>query len=122
MAKISIAFALALIILGFACYFGAEPEHRSPTAYIFPAGDGLFILIGGLLALNPKFHMHAMHIAVLFGLLGFIAALGGLIGRKPHGLGLIDMLGMLILTGTFTALCVRSFIQSRRARTTTSLS
>jgi hypothetical protein len=50
-------------------------------------------------------------------LLGFIAAIGAIIARKPHGIGLIDMLGMLILTGIFTAMCVNSFIQARRNRT-----
>src|SRR5437762_13246003 len=97
--------------LGLGCYFAAEPEHRSPTALI-PTFDGVFILIGGLLALNPKLRMHAMHVAVLFGLLGFIAAVGGLIARRPSGLGLIDMGGMAVLTGVFTVLCVRSFIQA----------
>ena len=115
MAKITIGFAIALMLLGAGCYLGAEPEHRSPTALI-PTIDGAFVLIGGLLALNPKLRMHAMHVAVLFGLLGFIAAIGGLIARRPSGLGLIDMLGMTILTGVFTAMCVNSFIQARRAR------
>src|SRR6185436_4499281 len=103
-AKLTIGFALALIVLGLGCYLAAEPEHRSMTALI-PTFDGVFILIGGLVALNPKLRMHGMHVAVLFGLIGFIAALGGLIARRPTGLGLIDMLGMLILTGVFTALC-----------------
>ena len=115
MAKITIGFAIALMALGLGCYFAAEPEHRSPTALI-PTIDGVFILIGGLLALKPKLRMHGMHVAVLFGLLGFIAAIGGMIARRPHGLGLIDMLGMTILCGAFTALCVNSFIQTRRNR------
>lgn len=115
MAKIAIGFAVVLIAMGIGCYFAAEPAHRSPTALI-PTIDGVLILIGGLVALNPKLRMHGMHVAVLFGLLGFLAALGGLIARRPSGLGLVDMLGMLILTGIFTAMCVRSFIQARRNR------
>lgn len=115
MAKLTIGFAVVLMALGLGCYLAADPGHRSPTALI-PTFDGVFILIGGLLALNPKLRMHAMHVAVLFGLIGFIAAAGGLIARRPSGLGLIDMLGMLILTGIFTVLCVRSFIAARRTR------
>src|SRR6185369_11330711 len=91
------------------------PEHRSPTALI-PSINGVLILIGGLLALNPKLRMHAMHVAVLFGLIGFIAAVISIIKRKPSGIALVDMGGMAVLTGLFTVLCVRSFIQARRAR------
>ncbi|HEX3358263.1 MAG TPA: hypothetical protein VHS31_14920 [Tepidisphaeraceae bacterium] len=115
MAKVTIGFALGLILLGAVCFFAAEPEHRSPTAFI-PSIDGVFILIGGLLALNPKHRMHAMHVAVLFGMLGLFAAVAGIIARRPHGLAMLDMGGMAVLTGVFSVMCVMSFIQARRNR------
>jgi hypothetical protein len=115
MVRITFIFATMLITLGILCYFAAPAGHRSGTAFI-PSFDGALIAIGGLIALKASLRMHGMHVAVLFGMMGLFAAVGGLIGRQPHGLALLDMGGMAVLTGIFTVLCVRSFIQARRAR------
>jgi hypothetical protein len=62
-----------------------------------------------------------MHLAVIFGLLGFLAAAGRLIGALASGRTLTPMaatsLGLMaLLTGVFVVLCVRSFINARRQR------
>ena len=66
--------------------------------------------------------MHAMHGAAVVALLGFLAPLGRIIpqalkGTPPHGLALFSQVTMSILCLAFVLLCVRSFINARRART-----
>ena len=113
MAKLTIGFSIAMIVLGVACFVATGSQH--PTA-LMPTYFGAAMLISGLVALNPGFRMHAMHGAVLVSLIGFIGAVVMLILKHPSGIKLLDMLGMAVLTGLFTALCVRSFIQARRTR------
>jgi hypothetical protein len=116
MTKLTFGIAAALIILGVSTYaVGVDGKH-SVTALI-PAFTGALLLIAGLIALKPALKMHGMHVAVLVGLLGFIAAIGGLIARRPTGLTLFSMLTMAVLTGLFVLLCVRSFVNARRLRT-----
>ena len=91
-------------------------ESDSITSY-FPSMLGAPILISGILATrNPEKRKLWMHIAVTFGLL---CALGGTRFFMVMGDGLGYASGsmlMLFLTGSaYTALCVRSFIQARKA-------
>ncbi len=145
MAKTTIIFALLLILLGLVGYFGvssptaATPEKeqaasdaaesatpkRSPTALI-PAFVGVILLLCGLVALNEGLRKHAMHFAVVIGLLGFLA------GAGRGAMGLAKMVSadsslnyrsmtfvwlMALLCGLFVILCVNSFIAARKRRT-----
>lgn len=115
MAKLTIAFAGVLIVLGFVCFAVTGMEHK--TALI-PALVGFLMEPMGVLALvKPNLRMHAMHGAVTVGLLGFIAGVGGLIARRPHGIALFEMVALIVITGLYVAMCVNSFIQARRNRT-----
>ena len=115
MAKLAIGFGIALIVVGIA---GFVPNH-APTALI-PAYLGIVIAISGGIALNPEYRMHAMHLAVLFACLGFLAAGIRLVVslKKP----VVDNVAVgsqgmtTVLCGVFVALCVRSFIAVRRQR------
>ena len=123
MAKLAIGFAVALIALGVGGYFAAAAEARSLTALI-PAIAGVLLLICGLLAMNPALRMHAMHGAAMVGLLGFLAPLGRLVpqaikGTPPHGLALFSQVTMSVLCLVFLVLCVRSFVNARKARAAT---
>jgi len=118
--KLAIIFGNLLIILGLVSYFAAEPAARSVTALI-PAFVGMLIEAAGVLALNPKMRMHAMHLAATVALLGFLAAAGRFFsklikGQLPQGISLMSLTLMMILTGLFLVLCINSFIQARRAR------
>ena len=114
MAKLTIAFAGVLIVLGFVCFAMTGMEHK--TALI-PALVGILMEPMGVLALlKPNLRRHAMHGAVLVGLLGFIAGVGGLIARRPQGLALFEMLALTAICGIYVLLCVRSFIAARRTR------
>ena len=139
MAKITLIFAALLILLGAIGYFGepgakekesassasevSAPPKRSVTALI-PAFAGILLLICGGLAFDESRRMHAMHGAVLVGLLGFLAAAGrGTMGlvklmsdADVNRRSLLFVWLMAILCAVFVAMCVRSFIEARKRR------
>jgi hypothetical protein len=122
MPKISIVCGILLALLGVICYvcwqeLGAD--KASPTALIPAVFGALLVLFGALSLAKPAMRMHFMHVAVTVGLLGFLAALPMVIrGLIKKGLVVapIAQLIMAIICGIFVALCVRSFINARRAR------
>jgi hypothetical protein len=111
-----------LILLGIAGYAMSEP--RALTALI-PAFFGLPIAICGAIALNPAARKHAMHAAAALATLGVLGTaamvIKGII-RRAQGEALARPLAfwmqtiMLLILVIFVALCVRSFIEARRAR------
>jgi len=124
MAKITILFALLLIALGLAGYFGTGSIH--PTALI-PTWFGVALGVCGFLAISPSESRRKlfMHINVTIGLLGFLggaaAAVQGYMKASSQGLeanpiALASKLAMAGLMLIYVALCVRSFIAARRAR------
>jgi hypothetical protein len=124
LAKITLFFAVALVILGLAGYLGTGSQHL--TALI-PAWFGLALGIFGFLAISPSEARRKlfMHINVTIGLLGF---LGGAIeavrgyaharslGLEPNHIALLSKISMAGLMLVYVILCVRSFIDARRAR------
>jgi hypothetical protein len=121
---VTIFFGGVLILLGCVGYFGSGSANPSVTALI-PAFLGVPLELCGVAALNPKFRMHAMHGAVLLGLIGAIAALGrGLmkIGALASDDPTVDkrpvvlVLTMAALCIVYVALCIRSFIAARKRR------
>jgi uncharacterized membrane protein (GlpM family) len=120
MGSYAIGAGLILIGLGGWGYLGAEPEHQSMTALI-PAFFGAALALLGCLALKDNLRKHAMHAAAALGLLGIIAAVIGLvIGYNRSGSlqtrGAMASGGMALVCAIFVVLCVRSFIQVRKAR------
>lgn len=103
---------------------GASESKRSVTALI-PAFVGGILLIFGLLAFNEGIRKHAMHGAVMVGLLGFLAGAGrgsmG-IGKLMSGDPSLNMRSfvyvwlMALLCLIFVIMCVNSFIQARKRR------
>jgi hypothetical protein len=122
MANVAISFGVVLIVLGIAGYFGSGMV--SWTALI-PAAFGLVLLVLGVIARDPAKRKHAMHVAAMIGVLGFLGSargLGKLIqllsGQRVERQGaVIAQSVMAILMLIFTWLCVRSFINARRSRT-----
>lgn len=117
MARITIVFGVLLIGLGLYGYF---PDQESVTALI-PSFVGGVLVICGVIALQDSARKHAMHAAVGVGLLGFLAAAGRAIPvalsgeiKNPKAFGVIT--AMAVLCGIFVALCVKSFIDARKAR------
>ena len=92
---------------------GTGSEQK--TALI-PAAFGIVILICGLLAANESRRMMAMHVAVLFGLLGAIGVVPVLFKEGQPQAAFISKVVTLILCVIFVGLCIRSFIAARKAR------
>ena len=122
MAKVTLVFALLLVILGVGSYVGTGSIH--PTALI-PMWWGLAMGICGFLAINPARRKLFMHIASAIGALGFIGALVEAIrgygaarsaGIEPDHIALAAKLIMAGLLLIYVNLCVRSFLEARRAR------
>jgi hypothetical protein len=123
MAKLTITFGIVLILLGIVG-FVSSPLH-APTALI-PCGFGILLAIFGALALtdDAKKRMLHMHIAVTIGLLGFLGTAKSIYDyiqmirgvQFAHPIAVEEKAAMAVLLLVFVILCVRSFINARRAR------
>ena len=117
MSSTTVLFGALLTLLGLAGYFltGAS----SPTALI-PAIFGFLLVALGLLARSEPMRKHAMHAAATVALVGCGGALFSLM-RASAGPGnpiaTLSQAVMALLTAVFVGLCVKSFIDVRRART-----
>jgi len=107
-------------ILGYAWGFVNPP--LSYTSLI-PAGFGIVLmLLGHLSLMRESMRKHLMHIAVIIGLLGFLAALGGLFRKGIPAVisaGVVSEIAMALVCLLFVVLCMRSFIAARRERVET---
>jgi 4-hydroxybenzoate polyprenyltransferase len=122
MAKVTLVFAVLLAALGVVGYMGSG--SRYPTAMI-PLYFGVALGVFGILAINPNEGRRKlfMHINVTIGLVGFIGGLvEAILGvHKPVVAGALisaEMSKSLLaaLMFIYVVLCVRSFINVRRAR------
>lgn len=124
MAKVSLLFAALLIVLGLASYLGTGSQYS--TALI-PTWFGLALGIFGFLAISPSEARRKlfMHVNVTIGLLGFLGAAWRALqsygharaqGIEPDKIALgaqATMAGLLLI---YVAMCVKSFVDVRRAR------
>jgi hypothetical protein len=125
MAKITLAFAVLLIILGLVSYFGTGSLH--PTALI-PTWFGIALGVFGFLAISPSESRRKlfMHINVTIGLIGFVGAAWRALssygharseGIDPDKIALAAQGAMAGLLLVYVLMCVKSFIDARRNRT-----
>ncbi|HEX3891796.1 MAG TPA: hypothetical protein VHW46_04420 [Terracidiphilus sp.] len=123
MAKITLVFALLLVLLGLGSYVGTGSQH--PTALI-PTWFGLALGIFGFLAIspNPSRRKLFMHINVTIGLIGFLGAVvkaflgyghARSAGIDPDMIAIGAQLAMAGLLFIYVAMCVKSFIDARRS-------
>lgn len=119
---LAIIFGILLDLLGSVAFIASGAN--APTALI-PSAFGMVILVCGILAkVKPGIRKHVMHVAAVFGLLGTLGGLGmGLpklgavlnhTAARPFAVWV--QLGMGVLCLVFLVLCVKSFIDARRAR------
>ncbi|MEC7635338.1 MAG: hypothetical protein VYD58_02945 [Candidatus Thermoplasmatota archaeon] len=114
MPNLTLGYGVFLVVWGIAV--GLLSTTDSLTRFI-PCVPGAGLVVSGVLAKsNPEQRKLWMHVAVVLGLL---SALLGTRFFMVMGDGLDYASGsmlMLFLTGSvYTALCVRSFIQARKA-------
>ncbi len=119
MASLTVGVGTLLILMGVGGYVATGMV--SVTALI-PAFFGAPIAVLGQIAKNEARRKHAMHGAVLLGLLGFLGSFPGLLklpsllagtAERPTAVAMQAL--MAVLLGVFVILCVRSFIAARRA-------
>ena len=117
MAPIAILFGVLLAALGGGMY--VYTEMASITALI-PAFFGLPLIVLGVIAQNENARKHAMHGAALIGLVGFAMpaymVIAGMVRGDPFGLAKGEQAAMSALCLVFLVLCVKSFIDVRKAR------
>lgn len=125
MPNTAILFGRLLILLGIIGYgyiVYAMPDKASLTALI-PAIFGLVLMVLGHLS-NAKENLrkHLMHVAVLVGLLGFLATASSFLklpalfaGTSERPVAVISQVVMSIICLLFVALSVKSFIDARRS-------
>ena len=113
MYKITIIFGVLLSVTGVAGYFQTGAQH---VTALIPTFLGVPLIICGILAAKENLRMMAMHIAVLLGLLGFLGSIGTLFKENQAQAALISKGITSALCLVFVILCVRSFIQARKAR------
>jgi hypothetical protein len=121
---ITVGFGVVLVALGLWGRYGTAGGLNSITSLI-PAFVGAPLILLGLLALKESWLKHAMHLAAMLGLLGFLMAGGRLVTKLIQEESAAAVLQtdagrivglMAALCGLFIALCVSSFIQARRRR------
>jgi hypothetical protein len=121
MPAVTIAYGMLLIALGAGFYFGTGQE--SATALI-PAFFGVLVVVCGVLARQERLLKHAMHAAAALGLLAFLGGLPGLLrafalfggGEVARRNAVLEQAAMALLSLVFVVLCVKSFLDARRAR------
>jgi len=118
MAKVSLVFAVLLIVLGLGRFLGTGGEH--PTALI-PAWVGLAMGVFGLLAISQSERRRKlfMHINVTIGLVGFLGTVVEMVrsmatSRDLNTTALAAKTAMAWLLLIYVMLCVRSFRAARR--------
>lgn len=118
MAKLAIVFGILIALISPVSMVAAG--RFTPTALI-PAVFGVLLILVGLVALKPNLRMHAMHGAALVALLGVLGGFGRAVpalmkeGEKSM-VAISSQLALGALCAIFLVLCVKSFIDARRAR------
>jgi len=120
MPYVTMALGSLLFLIGVGFYFGTGAS--SVTALI-PAFLGIPIEIAGLAALREGWRKHAMHVAVLLALFGFLGSARGLLQlpalltgaelARPAAVAAQSITAVLCLL--FVGLAVSSFVRARRA-------
>ena len=106
----------ALVVEGLSFYLGTG--MTSMTSLI-PAFFGIPLIAMSIMATRQPEKSHFwMHIAVVFGLLTFLAGLMGIKGLVSNDLSAstIAQLLMVVMGGVYTFACIRSFTHARKAR------
>ena len=121
LAKLTIGFGVLLVAISAGFWFAMG---RVESAALHPAGVGIILILSGLLANteNVKQRMLWMHIAVTFGLIGFLITgiqvgltlLRGTVSVNP--IAFDERAVVAVVCFAYVVLCVRSFINARRTR------
>ena len=116
MANYSLWFGRLLVLVGIVGYgYGISAGNASLTALI-PAAFGVVLMVLGYIAKRSASPKMAMHIAMLFGLLGFIlpaARLVSKLGDLTMNAAVVSQIAMAVICLLFVILGIRSFVAAR---------
>ena len=125
MPALTMIAAVLLVVIGLVGYVNGTPNVEtgkvSPTALI-PAFIGVALGLLGLIALaGPGARKHAMHLAAMVGLVGMLGGFMPLTRQKldefdPFKPSAVSGELMILVCAAFVGLCVKSFIDARKAR------
>ena len=122
MPSTAIISGVLLIVIGILGYVFSLIDGNTSITALIPAAFGLLLAILGIVAKsNENLRKHLMHVAVVVGLLGFLIPTIRLLSRISDikvSLAVLSQAAMAIVCLFFVILCVQSFINARRNRTT----
>jgi threonine/homoserine/homoserine lactone efflux protein len=120
--RTTVGLGALLVVLGLAGYAHnwSTSDHPSLTALI-PAGFGVGLAVLGALASQERWRKHAMHLAAVIALVGFVAAAGRLLlgilrGSIANLVAAASQGIMAVICAYLLWLCVQSFREARRRR------
>lgn len=117
MGPVTIIVGFLLAFIGMKGCFSPEPSQVSAFT---PALIGVPLLLLGVVALNAKLRMHAMHVAAMLGVAGVVLGARGaflwLGGGQISSQAAVTQTLMLFLSAGFLALCINSFVSARKKR------
>ncbi|MGH9162051.1 MAG: hypothetical protein ACRD2X_18945, partial [Vicinamibacteraceae bacterium] len=110
-----------LVLLG---VFGYSATAGVSLTALIPAAFGILLWVLAVVARNERRRPHAMHAAVVVGLVGFLATVSALAslpavlqgGDVARPAAVVSQSIMALLTGVFVVLSVKSFVDARRRR------
>ena len=118
MPTISLIFGFLLNVVGLLGFYGTGATHY--TALI-PCALGLLLIVSALVARKEHLRRHAMHVAVLVSLIGFLGTASAFT-KIPllldHAAGdktpaFLAKIATALLCILFFILCLRSFVKAR---------
>jgi len=121
----TIVCGVLLIVLGLGGYFyGMTNDGSASLKALIPALFGLILAALGAAAQSMEnLRKHIMHGADVIGLLGFLATASSFLkipaliaGTAERPAAVVSQLIMALICLVFVILCVKSFIDARRAR------
>jgi len=122
-----VLYALLMIVLGVTGYavgvFQLFGTTKASGTALIPAFFGVVFLGLGLASVaKPSLNKHLMHAAAALGLLAIVAPVGRLVplaikGTLEASFGTFSLVLMMLFSAGFVGLCVKSFIDTRKART-----
>jgi hypothetical protein len=120
----AILFGIGMIGYGVFLFAEANWDPQKKTALIPAIFGAVFLILGAVSLVKDSIRKHAMHLAAAVALFGCLCGLGmgvpkhrlitGELPKSPEAVQAQIWLG--VLCGLFLALCVKSFIDTRKAR------
>lgn len=116
MTRNTFIFGTLMILLAIGFFIATGMVEK--TALIPGAFGVLLLICGGIALKGESARKHAMHVAAMIGLIG-VLTVGMAIAKIAKGAFNIAAVEMLIFSGlslVFLILCIKSFIDARKAR------